>query len=132
MKTYITLFLIALAAQFTFAQKSDHAVHGTVLAAIDNSPLPGVNILIAGTNMGVVTDGGGKFAMPIGLKAGDKLVFSYLSYETQTYEVKGDSNEEVTILLKEDAILIADEIASNEVYTPKGRRGVFKFLRRGM
>ncbi|MCK0135998.1 SusC/RagA family TonB-linked outer membrane protein [Arenibacter sp. S6351L] len=59
-------------------------ISGTVTDE-DNTPLPGVNILIMGTNVGVVTDFDGFFS--INADKGDQLLVSYLGMETQKITV---------------------------------------------
>ncbi len=48
----------------------------------DNSPLPGVNVLLKDNNKGTVTDFDGRFEMN-DVKQGQTIVFSYLGYKTQ-------------------------------------------------
>jgi TonB-linked SusC/RagA family outer membrane protein len=80
----ILVLLVVLMAQLTFAQ--ERAVTGVVS---DNAgmPIPGVSVLVKGTNFGTQTDFDGKFA----IKAAPSqiLIFSYIGMETQ--EVKATS-----------------------------------------
>ncbi|HUH47796.1 MAG TPA: carboxypeptidase-like regulatory domain-containing protein, partial [Arenibacter sp.] len=62
---------------------------GTVTDVNDGSPLPGVSILVQGTQKGAQTDFDGNFSLEAA--TGDKLVFSYLGMKTQTITV-GNSN----------------------------------------
>lgn len=52
--------------------------------AIDKSgnPIPGINVVIAGTNRGTVTDVNGIYKLKLGETTG-KLVFSFIGYKTQ-------------------------------------------------
>ncbi|HCX75150.1 MAG TPA: hypothetical protein DHU93_06795, partial [Algoriphagus sp.] len=52
------LFLISFSA--TIARQSAKSVSGTVTSVSDNSPIPGVVVLVKGTNQGTVTDLDGK------------------------------------------------------------------------
>jgi TonB-linked SusC/RagA family outer membrane protein len=63
---------MALSIQFSFAQEK--TVSGTVSDA--TGPIPGANVIVKGTQNGVQTDFGGKYA--IKAKAGDVLVVSYI------------------------------------------------------
>ncbi|CAL2101970.1 Alpha-2-macroglobulin [Tenacibaculum sp. 190130A14a] len=65
----------------------DDAISGIV--SDKSGPLPGVNVLIKGTNYGVTTDFDGKFNIKV--KKGDVLVFSFTGMESQE-RVVGDSN----------------------------------------
>jgi hypothetical protein len=133
MKTYIqsaiVCIFLAFVAQSSFAQAKESVVSGTVVVDEDSTPLPGANITIAGTPMGIVTDAEGRFSFPMGLKAGDKIVFSFIGFVTQTYTVTSEANQNVTIRMKSDNILI-EALASNEHYSPKGRRGILSLLKR--
>lgn len=133
MKTHIQPAIIciffAFIAQSSFAQTKESVVNGTVVADADNTPLPGANVTIAGTPNGIVTDADGHFSFPLGLKAGDKIVFSYIGFVTQTYAVTAEAKQDLTIRLVSDNILI-EEIASNDHYSVKSRRGVLAVLKR--
>ncbi|WP_165357461.1 TonB-dependent receptor [Flagellimonas olearia] len=61
-------------------------------------PLMGANVLVVGTDKGVVTDFDGNFE--IVAKIGDVLEFSYVGMETQTYTITSDTN---TISIQLDA-----------------------------
>jgi len=78
--------VMALMLQMTFAQ---HKVTGTVTDAATGEPLPGVNILIEGTNKGTVTDFDGKYS--IVASPDDVLVFSYVGYQ-EVKEKVGNRN----------------------------------------
>jgi len=116
-------------AQSTAPQTEGHSVSGVVLSDSESLPLPGVNILLAGTTVGVATDGEGRFKFPTNLKVGDKLVVSSVSYVTQPYLVTGSENEDITVRLKDDAEIMG-EIASNEAYRLKARRNLLSVLKR--
>ncbi|APZ45070.1 hypothetical protein BW723_01615 [Polaribacter reichenbachii] len=86
----LTLFL-ALVVQISFAQEK--TVSGTV--SDDSGALPGVSILIKGTNKGTDTDFDGKYT--IKANTGDVLVFSYLGYESVEKTVGSKSTINVTL-----------------------------------
>lgn len=73
-------------------------ISGTVTDA-NNSPLPGVNILLVGTNKGVQTDFDGKYT--INASKGDVLQFSFVGMQSKLITV-GDSNS-INVTLIEDA-----------------------------
>jgi TonB-linked SusC/RagA family outer membrane protein len=74
----ILVLLVVLMTQLTFAQ--ERAVTGVVS---DNAgmPIPGVSVLVKGTNFGTQTDFDGKFA--INAAPSQILIFSYIGMETQ-------------------------------------------------
>ncbi len=86
-----------------FAQSS---LKGTVLDNLGQT-LPGVNVLVKGTQNGVATDFDGNFTIN-NLKKGDVIVFTYIGYETQ--ELVYNNQQEVSITLKEDAQQLADVV----------------------
>lgn len=88
MKRILLILLFAiLQVAFIYAQRM---VSGTVTSAEDGSPLPGVNVIVQGTNIGTTTNLDGHFELQ--LPAGsDKLEFSFLGMETQVVEVSGSS-----------------------------------------
>jgi len=64
-------------------------ITGTV-TDIDGQPLPGVNIIVEGTNFGVSSDIDGKYSIEVP-DANASLVFSFVGYVTQTVPVGGQS-----------------------------------------
>ncbi|MCO6147419.1 TonB-dependent receptor [Flavobacterium sp. NRK1] len=98
-KNYLILMFLCFSA-VTFAQ-----VKGTVTDAGTGMTLPGVNILVKGSNANASTDIDGNFT--INAKEGDVLVFSYIGFATQ--EVTATSGT-MTIKLKEDAQLLQEVV----------------------
>ncbi|MDI1257292.1 MAG: TonB-dependent receptor [Flavobacterium sp.] len=94
--TWILTLCLAFFIQFSYAQEK--TITGTVVSKTDQSPLPGVSILVQGTTKGVQTDFDGKFS--ISAAPGQKLVFTFLGTKTQTVTV-GASNT-VSIQLEDD------------------------------
>ncbi|MEX2231944.1 MAG: TonB-dependent receptor [Cyclobacteriaceae bacterium] len=82
----LLLFLTILAsANFAYAQSQ--TVSGTIRSQDDNSPIPGVNVLIKGTTTGTVTDASGFYT--ISSEEGATLVFSSIGYASQEVPVAG-------------------------------------------
>ena len=98
--TFLVMFLV----QLSFGQQ-EKDITGTVTAASDGLPLPGVTVLVKGTTTGTSTDIDGKYS--ISAKTGDVLVFSFVSMKT-TERAVGSSN---TIdLAMEDDTAVLDEV----------------------
>jgi len=74
-------------------------VAGTVTSATDQSPLPGVSVLIKGSNKGVTTDENGRFQLEA--SGTDVLVFSYLGYVSTEQSVGNRTT--VNISLREES-----------------------------
>lgn len=60
-------------------------VHGKVVDE-NGSPMPGVNVYIHGTKIGVITNAEGRYA--IGAKPDDILSFSFIGYKTEIMPIK--------------------------------------------
>jgi TonB-linked SusC/RagA family outer membrane protein len=92
---FLTLF-IALLVQISFAQ--DRVVSGVVT---DNSglPIPGVNVLVKGTNLGTQTDFDGKYT--IKATPTQTLVFNFVGMKSQEIVA---SNTTLNVKMKDDAI----------------------------
>jgi iron complex outermembrane receptor protein len=84
LKQIQTLFLLFLSIGI-FAQQS---VSGLITDNSGNA-LPGVNVIIKGTNVGVSSDFDGNFQ--INADNGQILVFSYIGYQTVELTVNGAS-----------------------------------------
>ncbi|HEX8060592.1 MAG TPA: SusC/RagA family TonB-linked outer membrane protein, partial [Cyclobacteriaceae bacterium] len=83
-----------LCSASVFAQT--RVVEGVVTDAADKTPIPGVNVVIAGTNKGTATDGDGKFR--IELQPGENsLVFTFIGYQAQTVDVTTLTNVSVEL-----------------------------------
>ena len=99
------LVLLLLCVGFGYAQTN--RVTGTVTGA-DNQGLPGVNVLVGGTSTGTTTDADGKYAINAPNNA--SLVFSYISYLSQTVPVNNRSI--IDVKLVEDAKAIDEVIVT--------------------
>ena len=97
----ILTLLLALVVQISFAQEK------TITGSVTDDtglPLPGVNIIIKGTNTGTQSDFDGNYS--ISASVGQTLTFSYVGFETKQIKV-GDSNT-INIEMKAGAVL--DEV----------------------
>jgi len=74
----------------------DLKVTGIVTDAATGEILPGVNVLIEGTNTGVVTDGNGAYSIELS-SLSKVLIFSYVGYTTERIEVEGKSRINVAL-----------------------------------
>ena len=90
-----------------FGLLAQNTLKGVVLDGSSSQPLPGVNILVAGTTNGTTTDFDGNFTLT-NIKKGDKIVFSYIGFkdETVTYE----NQTTVTITLQENQQELKDVV----------------------
>lgn len=63
-------------------------VSGSVLLIDDDSPLPGVSIVVKGSAVGTTTDAKGNFTIEVPSNA-NTLVFSFIGLATQTVDING-------------------------------------------
>ena len=96
----LTLFL-ALVVQLSFAQQK--TISGTV--SDSSGSLPGVSVLVKGTQKGTETDFDGKFSIQANM--GDVLNFSYMGYKTVEKPVTTANT--LNVSMKQDANVL-DEI----------------------
>jgi len=99
--------LLLLLLMLPFGLLAQNTLKGVVLDGSSSQPLPGVNILVAGTTNGTTTDFDGNFTLT-NIKKGDKIVFSYIGFkdETVTYE----NQTTVTITLQENQQELKDVV----------------------
>jgi hypothetical protein len=91
-------------------------VRGKVISVDDNSPLPGVNVVVKGTTIGTVTNENGVFEFQA-LKGGDILVFSFIGYTSKEHQIKeGQSNEiNVDMIMYPD--IMGELLVDGQVYS---------------
>lgn len=88
-KFILTLFGLLLFATFAFAQRT---IRGKVTDAANNGmPIPGVSVLVKGTNAGSVTAADGTYTVNVPTN-GTVLIFRYIGFVTQEKTI-GNSTE---------------------------------------
>lgn len=86
----ITFGLSALPA---FAQSE---VSGTVTDAEGGTPLPGVNVVVEGTQVGTITGPDGQYSLQVPAE-GEALLFSFVGYQVQRVPIQGRSTVDVAL-----------------------------------
>lgn len=74
----------------------DKTVSGTITSSEDNTPIPGVSIIVKGTGNGTNTDVEGKFKINVP-ESGTVLVFSSVGFVTQEIEIGTRSTLDVSL-----------------------------------
>lgn len=116
--TWIFTLLVVFFIQTSFAQQK--TITG-VVSDESGIPLPGVSVLVEGTNRGAQTDFDGKYSVKASV--GEKLIFSYISMISQTVRVGASST--ISPILKNDVTeLGAVEIVGYGVTRPKTQSNV--------
>ncbi|WP_405329009.1 SusC/RagA family TonB-linked outer membrane protein [Leeuwenhoekiella sp. LLG6367-2.1] len=105
-KRSIFVLVFSLCSFIGFGQNI-RTITGTISAADDSMPLPGVNVLVEGTNAATVTDFDGNFQLEI--PSGDAtLVVSYVGFITKRIPVSSQSN--FTISLETDVQSLSEVV----------------------
>ena len=79
------------------------SVSGRITAAENGDPLPGVSILIKGTNQGTTTDNTGKYSIKI-LNANATLVLSFIGYVKQEIVVGARTTVDIALAVDDKAL----------------------------
>jgi len=106
MKTmYQKLLLLLLMLPLSALAQS--TLSGTVRDNATGEPIPGVNVIVQGTQNGTSSDLDGNFTLS-GLKNGDQIVFTFIGYADQTVAYSGQSTLDVT--MSEDATQLQEVV----------------------
>ena len=106
---FLMALFLAFIVQFNFAQTK--TITGSVTD--DTGPLPGVSVIIKGTQTGAQTDFDGNYS--IQANTGDVLVFSFIGMASQEKTVRAANVINVT--------LVADNILEEVIVTAYGKIG---------
>jgi len=101
----MNIILLLLVSSFLNISMEAQIVSGTVTDE-NNTPLPGVNVVIEGSKTATQTNFEGKYS--IEAEEGDRLVFSYLGYKTA--KIKLGKNKVVNVSLKPDTSALEESI----------------------
>jgi TonB family protein len=113
-------------------------IRGRVTYSDDGTGLPGVNVIIKGTNEGTVTDAQGYYQIPV-KEAQPTLLFSFIGFENKEIEAH---SEKVNVQLEADVSALSEVVVVGygskdieflpstptvmELAMPEGGRKVFK------
>jgi len=82
-------------------------VTGRVTQA-NGDPLPGVTVLVRGTNIGTTTDSNGNFTL--NAPAGSTLVFSSVGYSSREVALTADNSANLAVALQENATSVGEVV----------------------
>src|SRR5690606_37466680 len=102
MNKNLILFLGILSLTFLFSRElsaQNRSISGKVTLATDGSTLPGVSILVKGTNIGTTTDLEGNYTLQVP-SGSNVLIFSFVGLETQEITV-GSGRSVVNVIMEE-------------------------------
>jgi TonB-linked SusC/RagA family outer membrane protein len=116
--TYKLLDKIIVIAPAESLQKEN--VTGKVVDATTGEPLPGVNVVVEGTTLGVITDLDGKYSIAVD-KANSVLIFSYVGYIAEKVSVQGSTTVDVKLVQDvknlEEVVVIGYGVQRQEAVT---------------
>lgn len=84
-------------------------ITGKVTTGADNTPMPGVNVVIKGTQTGTTTDGNGRFSLDI-TADNTVLIFSYIGYKTE--EVVVGNRTVIDLTMTESAETLQEAVVT--------------------
>ena len=99
----LAVCLLLLTPSAAVAQQRSHAVRGVVTDA--QGPVPGVNVIVAGTTTGTMTGADGTYSLP-SVPVGTVLQFSCMGYAQQDITV--GASEVIDVYLDEDTNLLEE------------------------
>lgn len=91
------------------AKVQEHNIIKGVVRDVDGEPLPGVTVMILGSNYGVATDVNGAFELPVP-KNQITLVFSFVGMKRQ--EVKIDGIKSLNVVMQPEATILNEVVAT--------------------
>ncbi len=98
------------AVHLSEVQAPDRNIRGHVTSSVDGSPLPGVSILLKGTQTGTTTDASGNFTLQIGDSPDQVLVLSYIGFET--HEARVGNRDVLEITMAESAEILQEAVVT--------------------
>lgn len=90
-----------------FSMLAQSTLKGIVSDAASGQPIPGANVVVEGSTNGTSTDMDGNFTLT-NVKAGDRLVFSFLGYSNQVVAYAGQPS--INVSLTEDATQLQEVV----------------------
>jgi hypothetical protein len=81
-------------------------IKGIVTDSNDSLPMPGVNVVLAGSDIGIMTDGDGKFEFPQPIEDGQALIFSFIGYHSYTHYVGFLKDDYLRVRLNADVMTV--------------------------
>lgn len=82
---------------------SQTLINGTVLSGDDKQPLPGVSVIVKGSNAGAITDFDGAYSVKVP-EGKTTLVFSYVGFKNQEIEIDGKSSVNCLLMPETNAL----------------------------
>lgn len=107
--TRILLLLFVTLVVFGQLTAQDRSVTGRVTSSTDGEPLPGVNVVVKGTNTGTVTDAQGSYSLQVPTQF-NTLVFSFIGLASQEVEI--GNRTVVDVQMNEDITQLSEVVVT--------------------
>lgn len=107
LKCYGLLIATLLTTNLLFAQ--DRKITGTVSSVEDETPLPGVNVVVKGTSVGTITDIDGNFTLNVSPEA-ETLVFSFIGLAKE--EVAIGNQSQINVSMAQDIQSLSEVVVT--------------------
>jgi len=121
MKRILLMGILCVCSCPAMLWAQDRQVTGIVTSADDESPLPGVNILVSGSSVGTTTSIDGTYRISVPEKG--KLIFSFVGMISQQIQL-GNANV-IDVKLESDARILSEVVVTGSgVATTKAKLGI--------
>lgn len=107
MKTMYQKFLLLLLMVPFGLWAQTKTLNGTVRDNTTGEPLPGVNVLVEGTQNGTSSDMDGKYTLP-NVATGSRITFTFIGFASQTLTYTGQTS--LDVVLTEDATQLSEVV----------------------
>lgn len=112
MRTLLSILLI-LGFTISYAQET-FTVNGVIKDASNNETLYGVNVLVANSNLGVVTNEYGFYSIKLP-KGEHTLIISYLGFQEQTTTIELSKNTSLNFSLNETSEYLEEVVITEDI-----------------
>ena len=102
------MLLVAFLGFFGMQAFAQRTITGTVTSATDGSALPGVSVIVKGTNVGTITDVNGKYTLEVPTEA-KTLVFSFVGYKIVEVPITGSI---INVQMHEEAVGLEEVVVT--------------------
>ncbi len=110
MRLKVTM-LLTVFSMFLFAgidaRAQNTTVTGTVTSADNGEPLPGVTVLVQGTNRGTTTNAEGEYSLAVP-SGNNVLVFSFVGFQSQEVQINGQTT--INVEMRTDVQQLSDVV----------------------
>lgn len=119
-KILLLSFMLLLTFSFS-ALAQERTVTGTVTSAKDGTGLPGVNVILKGTNTGAITDIDGKYSVTVP-SSGGVLQFSFIGLKSEEREIGARSV--IDIAMEENVETLSEVVVTGYGSTTEPRSSI--------